>query len=71
MEVGYDKQYGARPMKRAIQKWIEDPLTETLLETPPTGSILQISYDPEKDETTITIKDEVKKTSKTKKKRDE
>lgn len=72
MEVGYDKQYGARPMKRAIQKWIEDPLTETLLETPPTGSILQISYDPEKDETIITIKDqEVKKTSKTKKKRDE
>ena len=72
MEVGYDKQYGARPMKRAIQKWIEDPLTETLLETPPSGSIFQISYDSENDETKITIKDqEIKKTSKPKKKRDE
>jgi ATP-dependent Clp protease ATP-binding subunit ClpC len=72
MEVGYDKQYGARPMKRSIQKWIEDPLTEALLETPPTGSVLQISYDSEQDETMITIKDqEVKKTSKPKKKKDE
>jgi len=72
MEVGYDKQYGARPMKRAIQKWIEDPLTETLLETPPSGSIFQISYDSEKDDTIITIKDQdIEKASKPKKKRDE
>jgi ATP-dependent Clp protease ATP-binding subunit ClpC len=28
---GYDQQYGARPLKRAIQKHIEDPLSEKIL----------------------------------------
>jgi ATP-dependent Clp protease ATP-binding subunit ClpA len=28
---GYDQSYGARPLKRAIQKWIEDPLSERIL----------------------------------------
>ena len=28
---GYDQNYGARPLKRAIQKYIEDPLSERLL----------------------------------------
>jgi ATP-dependent Clp protease ATP-binding subunit ClpC len=28
---GYDEQYGARPLKRAIQKFIEDPLSEKIL----------------------------------------
>ena len=28
---GYDPQYGARPLKRAIQKYIEDPLSEKIL----------------------------------------
>ena len=27
-EKGYDKQYGARPLKRAIQKYVEDLLAE-------------------------------------------
>ncbi|MCB5162890.1 ATP-dependent chaperone ClpB [Marinomonas algarum] len=30
-EVGYDPVYGARPLKRAIQKWIENPLANELL----------------------------------------
>ena len=30
-EVGYDPIYGARPLKRAIQKWIENPLANELL----------------------------------------
>lgn len=30
-EKGYDVQFGARPLKRAIQKLIEDPLSEELL----------------------------------------
>lgn len=29
---GYDSQYGARPMRRAVEKYIEDPLSEKLLE---------------------------------------
>ena len=30
-EVGYDPVYGARPLKRAIQNWIENPLANELL----------------------------------------
>lgn len=35
-EKGYDQQFGARPLKRAIQKYLEDPLAEMIL----TGSQL-------------------------------
>jgi ATP-dependent Clp protease ATP-binding subunit ClpC len=28
---GYDEAYGARPLKRAVQRWIEDPLSEKIL----------------------------------------
>ena len=28
---GYDEKFGARPLKRAIQKFIEDPLSEKIL----------------------------------------
>ncbi|MDD5454280.1 MAG: ATP-dependent Clp protease ATP-binding subunit [Candidatus Ratteibacteria bacterium] len=31
IEKGYDKIYGARPLRRAIQKFIEDPLAEKIL----------------------------------------
>jgi ATP-dependent Clp protease ATP-binding subunit ClpC len=30
-EVGFDPKFGARPLKRAIQKYVEDPLAEELL----------------------------------------
>ena len=39
-EKGYDVQYGARPLKRAIQNYIEDPLCEVLMDTPRQGSTL-------------------------------
>lgn len=29
--VGYDRVYGARPLKRAIQRWIENPLAQNIL----------------------------------------
>ncbi|PYO62880.1 MAG: NDP-hexose 4-ketoreductase [Gemmatimonadetes bacterium] len=31
VERGYDEHYGARPLKRAIQKFVEDPLSEKIL----------------------------------------
>jgi ATP-dependent Clp protease ATP-binding subunit ClpC len=31
VERGYDEHYGARPLKRAIQKYVEDPLSEKIL----------------------------------------
>jgi ATP-dependent Clp protease ATP-binding subunit ClpC len=32
VDHGYDQSYGARPLKRAIQKYIEDPLSEKILQ---------------------------------------
>ncbi len=31
VDVGYDPVYGARPLKRAIQQWIENPLAQDIL----------------------------------------
>ena len=31
IDEGYDPEYGARPLKRAIQKYIEDPLAEKII----------------------------------------
>jgi len=30
-EKGYDPQYGARPLNRAIQRYLEDPVAEEIL----------------------------------------
>jgi len=41
--VGYDPVYGARPLKRAVQKYLQDPLAEALLKGEvPDGSTLTI-----------------------------
>jgi ATP-dependent Clp protease ATP-binding subunit ClpB len=41
--VGYDPVYGARPLKRAVQRYLQDPLAEMLLEGRlPDGSTLTI-----------------------------
>jgi ATP-dependent Clp protease ATP-binding subunit ClpB len=41
-EVGWDPQYGARPLKRAIQKYLEDPLARRVLagEYPPGTTVV-------------------------------
>jgi ATP-dependent Clp protease ATP-binding subunit ClpC len=31
VDHGYDEHYGARPLKRAVQKYVEDPLSEKIL----------------------------------------
>lgn len=39
---GYDKQFGARPLRRAIQQHLEDPLSELIVEQAPApGSVLE------------------------------
>ncbi len=68
IEVGYDPQYGARPMKRAIQKWVDDYLTDAILENPAPGSTFQISFDSENDVTKVEV---VKKKTTRKKKSEE
>ena len=37
---GYDVQYGARPLRRAIQKYIEDPLADIILDDEKQGTVL-------------------------------
>ncbi len=54
-EKGYDPQFGARPLHRAIQKYVEDPLAEYILnENPPEGAALQANMNEAKDELIIT-----------------
>src|SRR5690606_2125842 len=49
-ERGFDQKYGARPLRRAIQKYIEDPLAEELLENKhPEGSIIKIKMNKSRD----------------------
>ncbi len=51
-EKGYDKQYGARPLKRAVQQYVEDMLCEQMLEHQgETGVRITIDKDPDKDST--------------------
>ena len=41
--VGYDPVYGARPLKRAVQRYVQDPLAERLLGGEiPDGSAVRI-----------------------------
>ncbi|MBD3616285.1 MAG: ATP-dependent Clp protease ATP-binding subunit [Gracilimonas sp.] len=49
-DKGFDQKYGARPLKRAIQKYIEDPLAEELLETKHNdGSVIKIKMNKSRD----------------------
>ncbi len=64
-EKGYDQQFGARPLHRAIQKYLEDPLAEEILNMNiKTGDVLIAGLDEEKDKLTFTLKEEAKEESK-------
>ena len=53
-EKGYDPQYGARPLKRAIQKYLEDEMAEVIIKGDITeGSTLELDCDEEKDKLLI------------------
>ncbi len=60
-EVGYDPMMGARPLRRAIQKYVEDPLSEQLLRGKVKGnSILVVGVKGRELTFTATSKEEVK-----------
>ena len=45
---GYDPQYGARPLKRAVQTYLEDELGEMLIEdAPQAGEVIRVTLDTE------------------------
>ena len=49
MQEGYDPQYGARPMRRAVEKNIEDPFAEHLLRGDiKEGDFVTVTLDPDK-----------------------
>ena len=56
-EKGYDKQYGARPLNRAIQKYVEDALAEEILEDHVNeGDTVIMDFDEKKDKLFFKIK---------------
>ena len=53
-DKGYDSQFGARPLKRAIQKYLEDPIAEEILKGDLNdGDTMEIDFDKETNEITI------------------
>ncbi len=53
-EKGWDEQYGARPLKRAIQKYVEDVLAEEIIKNNlEKGAKIVIDYDEEKKEIVV------------------
>ena len=59
-EKGYDPQFGARPLHRAIQKYIEDPLAEQILNNnPPEGSVFEADLAESGDMLVIKLRDTV------------
>jgi ATP-dependent Clp protease ATP-binding subunit ClpC len=65
-EKGYDSQFGARPLKRAIQKYLEDPIAEEILKGEMSeGDTMEVDFDKETEAIKIvakTTKDEGKPT---------
>ena len=55
-EKGFDPDFGARPLKRAIQKYLEDPLAEEIIKSKITeGDTIKVGFDGEQKEISISI----------------
>jgi ATP-dependent Clp protease ATP-binding subunit ClpC len=64
-DKGYDQQFGARPLHRAIQKYLEDPLAEEILNmNVKAGDVLQADLDKENGKLVFTLKKPVEEESK-------
>ncbi|MXV50953.1 AAA domain-containing protein [Pedobacter sp. HMF7647] len=56
-DKGYDSNFGARPLKRAIQKYLEDPIAEEILKGEMTeGDTMEVGFDKETSEIKISGK---------------
>ena len=67
-DKGYDSQFGARPLHRAIQKYLEDPLAEEILNmNVKAGDILVAEMDEEKLKVIFKKKDKEENKKKEKK----
>ncbi len=55
-DKGYDAEYGARPLKRAIQKYLEDALAEEILTSKlHEGDTVKVDFDEKKSEITMKV----------------
>ena len=62
-EKGFDKQYGARPLNRAIQKYVEDALAEEIINAKiQEGDTITMDLDTKSDELKIKVKGSSKTT---------
>jgi ATP-dependent Clp protease ATP-binding subunit ClpC len=56
-DKGFDSQFGARPLKRAIQKYLEDPIAEEILKGElAEGDTMEVDYNKETDQITVAAK---------------
>ncbi|WP_297511781.1 ATP-dependent Clp protease ATP-binding subunit [Flavobacterium sp.] len=56
-DKGFDKQFGARPLKRAIQKYVEDTLAEEIITSKiNSGDEIYMDIEEGADELTVTVK---------------
>jgi ATP-dependent Clp protease ATP-binding subunit ClpC len=56
-DKGYDQQFGARPLHRAIQKYLEDPLAEEILNmNVKPGDVLLVTLDKENSKLKFALK---------------
>ena len=56
---GYDSQFGARPLKRAIQKYLEDELAEMIINASvERGNHIFVDYDKESDKIVTSVRDD-------------
>jgi ATP-dependent Clp protease ATP-binding subunit ClpC len=67
-DKGYDPQYGARPLNRAIQKYLEDSVAEEILKGDlKDGDVILADYDGKSEELTLSKKKKKKKKEESKK----
>jgi ATP-dependent Clp protease ATP-binding subunit ClpC len=55
-DKGYDEKFGARPLRRAIQKYLEDPIAEEIITAHlKSGDTLLVDYDAKEDRMTMKV----------------
>jgi ATP-dependent Clp protease ATP-binding subunit ClpC len=65
IEVGTDTRFGARILKRTVQKWVDDAITEKILtDNPEKGSKFILTYNDKEKKTDVKIKKPTKRKTK-------
>jgi ATP-dependent Clp protease ATP-binding subunit ClpC len=68
VDKGFDQKYGARPLRRAIQKYVEDPLAEEILRGSFKEGAVIVAKHPENAEELVFVEESEQKSGKEKEK---